>query len=223
GVRPMACGAWRVACGVWRVACGAWPVARAARPVARWAPRPPQIPAVSATTDLVTIGIGGNSIGFTDIVTNCVEQGIAAFGLGSPCSTYYTRGRGAPALDRGFASLEADFTATLNAIRTRAPRAKVAVVGYRAVVDDNTGCSWGTWHQLGTVTKGDMPWLDTLERRLNTARGIPGSRAPSAKPPTPPPAPTPSSAPATGASANAEATPKPSSPSPARSSSSPGT
>ncbi|MBT2607019.1 hypothetical protein J7I97_01520 [Streptomyces sp. ISL-87] len=103
------------------------------------------------------------------IVTNCVEQGIAAFGLGSPCSTYYTRARGAPALDRGFASLEADFTATLNAIRTRAPRAKVAVVGYPAVVDDNTGCSWGTWHQLGTVTKGDMPWLDTLERRLNTA------------------------------------------------------
>ncbi|MFG2710218.1 SGNH/GDSL hydrolase family protein [Streptomyces goshikiensis] len=133
-----------------------------------WAPRPAQVRALAPTTDLVTLGVGGNSIGFTDVVTRCLEQGLLTFGLGRPCSAHYTGSQGAAALDRRFAELEADFAAALKDIRARAPRAKVAVVGYPAVVDDNTGCAWGRWQQLGTIAKADMPWLDSLERRLNT-------------------------------------------------------
>ncbi len=55
----------------------------------------------------------------------------------------------------------------MNQIKDRARFAKVAVVGYPAIVPTSSGCSWGDFHQLGTVAKGDMPWLDSLERRLN--------------------------------------------------------
>ncbi|MET9882341.1 SGNH/GDSL hydrolase family protein [Streptomyces sp. NPDC006430] len=132
-----------------------------------WAPRPAQIKAVTATTDLVTVGIGGNSIGFLDIVKTCIAQGIATLGLGSPCATHYTHGPGTTPLNGKFTALEADFATALKDIRTRAPHAKVVVVGYPAIVADGTGCTWGSWRALGTVTKGDMPFLDTLERRLN--------------------------------------------------------
>ncbi|WP_327133383.1 SGNH/GDSL hydrolase family protein [Streptomyces sp. NBC_01343] len=146
-------------------------------PKAGWAPRPAQIKAVTAATDLVTLGIGGNSVGFVDIVTKCIEQGIASFGTGSPCSAHYSRGSGKSRLDAGFTALEADFATTLKGIRTRAPHAKVAVIGYPAVVADAKGCSFGSWRQLGTVTKGDMPFLDALERRVNTVLRTQAQRA----------------------------------------------
>ncbi|MCY0932702.1 GDSL-type esterase/lipase family protein [Streptomyces sp. H34-S4] len=133
-----------------------------------WTAKPPQIRAVTATADLVTVGAGGNSVGFSEIVEACVKRGLASFGTGTPCADHYARGSGAAGLDARFTALEADFAALLKEIRTRAPHAGVAVVGYPAVVDAASGCAWGSWHQLGTVAKGDMPWLDTLERRVNT-------------------------------------------------------
>lgn len=137
-------------------------------PPGGWTAKPPQIRAVTATTDLVTVGAGGNSVGFSEIVETCVKRGLASFGTGTPCADHYARGSGAAGLDARFTELEADFAALLKEIRTRAPHAGVAVVGYPAVVDGAAGCAWGSWHQLGTVAKGDMPWLDTLERRVNT-------------------------------------------------------
>ncbi|CAM5564847.1 hypothetical protein SAVIM338S_04712 [Streptomyces avidinii] len=137
-------------------------------PAGGWAHKPAQVGAVSAATDLVTVGVGGNSVGFVDILETCAKQGLASFGTGSPCAAHYTRGEAASRLDARFASLEADLAALLKDLHARAPRAKVAVVGYPAIVDEAAGCSWGAWHQLGTVTKGDMPWLDATERRVNT-------------------------------------------------------
>lgn len=136
-------------------------------PPGGWATKPAQVRAVSAATDLVTIGAGGNSVGFTEIVEACVKRGLSSFGTGSPCTAHYTRGEAASRLNARFTALETDFAALLKDVRARAPHAKVAVVGYPAVVDEAAGCGWGSWHQLGTVTKGDMPWLDALERRLN--------------------------------------------------------
>ncbi|MFJ8160838.1 SGNH/GDSL hydrolase family protein [Streptomyces sp. NPDC096136] len=137
-------------------------------PKGGWAPRPAQVRAVSAATDLVTVGLGGNSVGFAEIVRKCVERGLASLGLGHPCSSAYSGGAAATALEGRFTALRADFATLLGEIRRRAPHAKVAVVGYPAVVDEAAGCRWGSWPQLGTVAKGDMPWLDSLERRVNT-------------------------------------------------------
>ncbi|MEV8534486.1 SGNH/GDSL hydrolase family protein [Streptomyces sp. NPDC051211] len=137
----------------------------------RYGPNPPQLNALSPTTSLVTIGVGGNSLGFEDILRECLARGLGALGFGKPCTTYYTQRDGAAWLSQKFADLDADYTAMLKAVHQRAPRAKVALVGYPAIVGSNattnTGCTWGQWRRFGTVAKGDMPWLDSVERRLN--------------------------------------------------------
>src|SRR4029453_16612202 len=54
-------------------------------------PVPAQISAVTAATALVTIGIGGNDIGFSGIVTTCAQDGVGK-PFGSPCRDRYTAG-----------------------------------------------------------------------------------------------------------------------------------
>ncbi len=136
-------------------------------PAGGWRQKDPQIESLTSGTDYVSVGIGGNTLGFGEIVTQCLTRGLDTLGFGTPCTTYYTRGAGRDWLEAKFAQLDREFTGMMAAIEDRAPRARVLVVGYPAIVPSNTGCSWGAFAQLGTVTKGDMPWLDGVERRLN--------------------------------------------------------
>ncbi|MEV8600699.1 SGNH/GDSL hydrolase family protein [Streptomyces griseoviridis] len=133
-----------------------------------WPARPAQIERLRADTDYVSVGIGGNSLGFGEIVTQCLKRGLTTLGLGTPCTKHYTSGEGRDWLAGRFARLDGEFGRMMTRIRERAPHARVALVGYPAIVPTNSGCHWGVWRQLGTVAKGDMPWLDGLERRLNS-------------------------------------------------------
>ncbi|MFJ6570118.1 SGNH/GDSL hydrolase family protein [Streptomyces sp. NPDC091292] len=137
-------------------------------PAGGWPERPAQIESLNRGTDYVSVGIGGNSLGFGEIVTQCLERGLATLGFGTPCTNHYTTGEGRDWLAGKFAQLDDEFGQMMTEIRHRAPNAKVAVVGYPAIVPTNSGCTWGTWRQLGTTAKGDMPWLDGLERQLNS-------------------------------------------------------
>ncbi|WP_424212046.1 SGNH/GDSL hydrolase family protein [Streptomyces sp. BI20] len=139
-----------------------------APPASGWAPRPAQIDSVAADAAWVSVGIGGNSIGFADIVRRCVESGLRSLGSGSPCTMYYDRGAPRTDLDARFTTLGTDLGTIIDRVRARAPRAKVLVVGYPAIVPDAKGCAWGDWSRMGTITTGDLPWLDRQERRLNT-------------------------------------------------------
>lgn len=136
-------------------------------PEGGWPERPAQIERLGADTDYVSVGIGGNTLGFGEIVTQCLERGLATLGFGAPCTDHFTAGEGRGWLEERFARLDEEFGRMMAAIRERAPHARVAVVGYPAIVPSASGCTWGVWRQLGTVAKGDMPWLDGLERRLN--------------------------------------------------------
>src|SRR5579884_2412629 len=51
---------------------------------------PPQLDALTASTDLVTVGIGGNDIGFADIVENCALRSTSNL-AGAACKAYYER------------------------------------------------------------------------------------------------------------------------------------
>lgn len=137
-------------------------------PEGGWPERPAQVEALHHDTAYVSVGIGGNTLGFGNIVAQCLERGLNTLGFGTPCTTYYTTGEGSTWLAGKFAQLDAQFTQMMTEIRHRAPNAEVAVVGYPAIVPTGSSCSWGTWRQLGTVAKGDMPWLDSLERSLNS-------------------------------------------------------
>ncbi|WP_406333141.1 SGNH/GDSL hydrolase family protein [Streptomyces zaomyceticus] len=123
---------------------------------------PPQLDALSADTDLVTLTIGGNDVGFADIIVRCVTLG--AFNLaGSPCKSSYAW----TGTDRLAATVDATapkIAAAIDGIRQRAPQARILVTGYPAILPDNgTNCPW-----VATIAKGDAPWLRDTHKRLNT-------------------------------------------------------
>lgn len=122
---------------------------------------PPQLDALSADTDLVTLTIGGNDVGFADIIVRCVSLG--AFNLGgSPCKNSYTW-TGADRLAATIDATAPKIGATLDGIRQRAPQARIVVTGYPAILPDNgTNCPW-----VATIAKGDAPWLRDTHKRLN--------------------------------------------------------
>jgi lysophospholipase L1-like esterase len=118
---------------------------------------PPQLDALTTTTRLVTVGIGGNDIGFTDIAVACAA---ASFSdpFGAPCAKKY-----GDTLNERVRDTEPKVAAVLRGIRGRSPRAKVLAVGYLRLLPESPGC----W-PLVPFAWGDVTFLDDLERRLNT-------------------------------------------------------
>ncbi|WP_030689857.1 SGNH/GDSL hydrolase family protein [Streptomyces globisporus] len=123
---------------------------------------PPQLEALSADTDLVTLTIGGNDVGFAGIIVRCVSLG--AFNLGgSPCRSSYTW-TGTDQLAATVDATAPKIAAAIDGIRRRAPHARILVTGYPAILpDDGTNCPW-----VATIAKGDAPWLRDTHKRLNT-------------------------------------------------------
>ena len=82
-----------------------------------------QIDAVTAAADIVTITIGGNDIGFAQVMTDCV--------LGSlPCTRLDSQ------VSADLATLATRLPAVYGQIRARAPHAQLIVVGYPQLVID---------------------------------------------------------------------------------------
>ncbi|GAA4923493.1 GDSL-like lipase/acylhydrolase family protein [Stackebrandtia albiflava] len=122
---------------------------------------PAQLDAVTADTTLVTVGIGGNDVGFADIMINCIKKG-ALNPLGNPCERQYT-GTGVDELRQRIADTADDIAAVFAAIRERAPGATVLAVGYPAILPESRGC----WPKV-TLARGDVAYLDGVEQALNT-------------------------------------------------------
>ncbi|MFE2508212.1 SGNH/GDSL hydrolase family protein [Streptomyces naganishii] len=120
-----------------------------------------QLNAVGRDTDLVTVQIGGNDVGFGSIIATCARLG-SQQPAGDPCRRYYASSgvdelalnvlRTAPKVDR-----------VLRAVRVRAPHARVVVVGYPDLLpDDGSGCFPSV-----PFASGDFPYLRDTEKRLN--------------------------------------------------------
>lgn len=88
-----------------------------------------QLGPLNASTGLVTITIGGNDAGFSDVITTCVT--------GSD-STCVNRVNAAETYVRN--TLPGRLDAVYNAIRAKAPSARVVVLGYPDMYTLNTFC-----------------------------------------------------------------------------------
>jgi lysophospholipase L1-like esterase len=122
---------------------------------------PPELNALSAGTSLVTLGIGGNDIGFANIIINCTALSLTS-PFGSPCKNHYTAG-GTDQLAQAVSRTAPKVAAVLAAIHQRAPGARVLVVGYPVVLPDS---GHGCW-PLVPVAYGDVPYLRGVEAELN--------------------------------------------------------
>ncbi|MDO8210898.1 SGNH/GDSL hydrolase family protein [Conexibacter sp. CPCC 206217] len=101
-------------------------------------PNPPQLDSVGSDARVVTLGIGGNDIGFTDIVTNC-----ARLNPFDPCRDDYVSGGRDQISDR-IAATRPDVEAVIAEIHRRGPSAKVFVVGYPTILPATGSGCWPT-------------------------------------------------------------------------------
>ncbi|GAA5050403.1 hypothetical protein HNP84_004089 [Thermocatellispora tengchongensis] len=122
-----------------------------------FAPVAPQIQEAGPETGLITIGIGGNTLGFGEIIRTCVKLGLKSAGRGSPCRDHYRA-----EMARRLKDLAVQYDRMLTALHQRARNARIITVGYPHIVPEDTGkCVYGSPVGFATVTKGDLAWLRT--------------------------------------------------------------
>ncbi|GCE02211.1 lipase [Embleya hyalina] len=105
---------------------------------------PPQLDALRADTGFVILGIGGNDFGFTEVLRTCGEKALNR--SLSPCKNFFTAD-GHDELARRIEELGPRIAGTLDAIKRRAPTARILVVGYPSILPES-----------GPVCPGDAPF-----------------------------------------------------------------
>jgi lysophospholipase L1-like esterase len=120
---------------------------------------PPQFNSLSSATSIVTLGIGGNDIGFTSIILNCAS----IVWWGSPCHNKYVT-NGDDKISDSINRAASKIAAAIDGIHARAPHARVFVVGYPAILPNSGGGCWPTM----PITSNDVPYLRTKEKQLNS-------------------------------------------------------
>jgi lysophospholipase L1-like esterase len=120
----------------------------------------PQFSALKATTDLVTVSIGGNDIGFSDIILTCAGKSVLD-PVGAPCKAHF-----GDSLAQRVDATAAKVAAVLAGIEQRSPNAKVVVVGYLRILPPSGGC----WPVV-PISRGDVPYLDGVQQLLNGMLG----------------------------------------------------
>ncbi|MEC3976505.1 SGNH/GDSL hydrolase family protein [Amycolatopsis sp. H20-H5] len=119
---------------------------------------PAQLDAVTKTTTLVTVGIGGNDVGFIALAQQCTT----VHPNGAACRDRLTAD-GHDQLAERTAATAPKIAALLDTIHTKAPKAQIIVVGYPTVLPDGDGC----WPAL-PVGSGDVAYLRDSLANLNT-------------------------------------------------------
>jgi lysophospholipase L1-like esterase len=130
---------------------------------------PPQLDSLNSATTLVTVGIGGNDIGFSALIKRCVAMGALYQLTGSgkyftedaPCARDSTS---ADAVAKKITTAGDRLTRILHEVRRRAPEARVYVVSYPAILPaDSADCGRGM-----SLAPGDVAFLREKEQQLNT-------------------------------------------------------
>jgi lysophospholipase L1-like esterase len=99
---------------------------------------PPQLRPLTPSTDLVTIGIGGNDLSLFDTLIRVCTRLRPTDPTGSPCTRELAK-RG-PDLVEATRTITKNVTTALREIRQRAPKATVVLVGYLRLVPDRGTC-----------------------------------------------------------------------------------
>jgi lysophospholipase L1-like esterase len=121
----------------------------------------PQLDALRADTDLVTMTIGGNdSSVFIGAILACGSAGILTLGHGSPCRDLY----GSHFEDTIRTTTYPSLVSALQAVRAKAPQATVAILGYPLIMPAAGGC-----FTRMPIATGDVPYLRSIQTTLNDA------------------------------------------------------
>jgi hypothetical protein len=104
---------------------------------------------------VVTVGVGGNTLGFAEIFFTCLQLGDGSGGVGTPC-----RDALADDIPGRLTKVSQDYDGMLATLHERAPHAKIVNVGYPTVIPEDTAkCRYNDWEQFASITPGDLDWL----------------------------------------------------------------
>lgn len=119
-----------------------------------------QLSALTSTTTLVSVTIGGNDVGFTTIMSTCVLQGE------TQCVAAVQA-----AEDKARAELPAKLATVYNGIKSRAPSARVVVVGYPVFYQLGTVCVGLSANSRAKINEG-INLIDDITRTAATSAGF---------------------------------------------------
>jgi len=124
---------------------------------AQYSDQPPQFNALSSSTGVVTVGIGGNDNNlFVGTLATCGVEDLI-FPFGTPCKATYGN-----KLAEEIAADGPVVGAALHQVHVLSPSAKVLVVGYPDILPQSGNC-WPTV----PLTTGDTAYLNNVEKELN--------------------------------------------------------
>jgi hypothetical protein len=121
--------------------------------------QPPQFDALGASTNVVTIGIGGNDNGlFVDALLTCISIDVFdPINIGSPCQAVEGN-----TYDNEISSDASTLGAAFAEIHRLSPAAKVFVIGYPDILPQRGNC-----YSHITLTTGDVAYLNGIEKTLD--------------------------------------------------------
>jgi hypothetical protein len=123
----------------------------------QYSDQPPQLDALSSSTQVVSVGIGGNDKGlFLNTLITCGAEDLV-FPFGTPCKATYGH-----KLAEEIAEDGPVVGAMLHQVHVLSPSAKVFVVGYPDILPQSGNC-WPTV----PLTTGDVAYLNGVEQELN--------------------------------------------------------
>jgi lysophospholipase L1-like esterase len=122
-------------------------------------PNPPQFNSLDTGTTVVSLTIGGNDIGFSEVAESCITVNP----FSHPCLDKYDAG-GVDQLKARIEATAPKVAAVLQGIHTRSPAAKIYVVNYPAIFPES---GYGCWPQMPLGFQ-DVPYLRSTEQRLNS-------------------------------------------------------
>ena len=155
---------------------------------------PPQSGALSDSTELVTITIGGNDLGFIDLAGSCValsRRGPIISGVAADCRTKLEAAKATPeqrittdVVGSAGDTSASGLTAAFATVREKAPNAEVFVIGYPSIMPDEantpaSGCYRAeiSGSSLATLkidngfpfTDTDVSYIRSLQEKLDEA------------------------------------------------------
>ncbi|MFZ0386726.1 MAG: SGNH/GDSL hydrolase family protein [Solirubrobacteraceae bacterium] len=123
---------------------------------------PPQFNALSSNDALVTVGIGGNDAGLISVAEECTALDVL-WPFGDRCKSHYQSG----STNTELTAIDATgpkVAQVIQGIATRAPQAKVLVVGYPDGLPQNgSNC-----YPDVPFSSADVTWFNSMEIDLNS-------------------------------------------------------
>lgn len=126
---------------------------------------PPQLDAVTPAAKVITIGIGGNDIGFSNIVKNCGSESPT----GPGCKGDYVHD-GRDELRERIDAVAPRIDGVLAEVKRRGPEAQVFLVGYPTIIPETDGDTpepgEGCYPRV-PILPSDTPYLRDIAKYLN--------------------------------------------------------